>query len=138
MEPNGTPGTGHDVTSTEAVQIGGPDGRERLGTTRVANEVVARIAALAALEVKGVAAMYQASGQQLDRILRRPVAHRGVRVELLPDDTLRLDLNVVMEAGTDLPAMGAEVQRRVADAIDKMLGLGLREVNVFVSEVVFA
>jgi uncharacterized alkaline shock family protein YloU len=125
------------MTSTEAVQLGGSDGRERLGTTRVANEVVARIAALAALEVSGVAAMYQASGQQLDRILRRPVAHRGVRVELLPDDTLRLDLNVVMEAGTDLPAMGAEVQRRVADAIDKMLGLGLREVNVFVSEVVF-
>jgi uncharacterized alkaline shock family protein YloU len=81
--------------------------------------------------------MYQASGQQLDRILRRPVAHRGVRVELLPDDTLKIDLNVVMEAGTDLPAMGGEVQRRVADAIDKMLGLGLNEVNVFVSEVVF-
>jgi uncharacterized alkaline shock family protein YloU len=125
------------MTSTEPVQLGGSDGRERLGTTRVANEVVARIAALAALEVPGVAAMYQASGQQLDRILRRPVAHRGVRVELLPDDTLKIDLNVVMEAGTDLPAMGGEVQRRVADAIDKMLGLGLNEVNVFVSEVVF-
>jgi uncharacterized alkaline shock family protein YloU len=125
------------MTSTDPVQLGGADGRERLGTTRVANEVVARIAALAALEVPGVAAMYQASGQQLDRILRRPVAHRGVRVELLPDDTLKIDLNVVMEAGTDLPAMGGEVQRRVADAIDKMLGLGLNEVNVFVSEVVF-
>ena len=60
-----------------------------------------------------------------------------MRVELLSDDRLRLDLYVVMTAGTELPAMGAEVQRRVADAIDRMLGLGIAEVNVSVSEVVF-
>jgi uncharacterized alkaline shock family protein YloU len=124
--------------ATEQLQIAGADGRQRLGTTRVANEVVARIAALSALGVSGVAGMYQAGGQQLDRILRRPVAHRGVRVEMLPDDSLRLDLYVVIAAGTDLPAMGAEVQNRVADAIDKMLGLRIAEINVFVSEVVFA
>ena len=117
---------------------GGSGDRQRLGTVRVANEVVAWIAALAALEVDGVHAMYQASGQQLDRILRRPAAHRGVRVELLPDDRLKLDLYVVMDAGTHLPVMGAEVQRRVADAIDRMLGLAIAEVNVFISEVIFA
>jgi uncharacterized alkaline shock family protein YloU len=124
--------------ATEQLQIAAADGRQRLGTTRVANEVVARIAALSALGVSGVAGMYQAGGQQLDRILRRPVAHRGVRVEMLPDDSLRLDLYVVIAAGTDLPAMGAEVQNHVADAIDKMLGLRIAEINVFVSEVVFA
>jgi uncharacterized alkaline shock family protein YloU len=119
--------------------VHGTGGRERLGTVRVANEVVARISALAALEVDGVHAMYQAGGsQQLDRILRRPAAHRGVRVELLDDDRLRLDLFVVMEAGTHLPVMGATVQSRVADAIDRMLGLAIAEVNVFVSEVVFS
>lgn len=122
------------------LDIPGDDGRQRLGATRVANEVVAQIAALTALEVRGVHAMYHASGNQgqLDRILRRTGAHRGVRVELMDDDTLRLDLYVVMEEGTDLPRMGAEVQRQVADAIDRMLGLGLRAVNVFVSEVAFS
>jgi len=34
--------------------------------------------------------------------------------------------------------MGAEVQRRVARAIEKMLGLDLTEVNVYVNEVVFS
>jgi uncharacterized alkaline shock family protein YloU len=33
--------------------------------------------------------------------------------------------------------VGAEVQRRVADAIDRMLDLRVSEVNVFVSEIVF-
>lgn len=122
----------------ETLQLQSPDGRTRQGTTRVANEVVARIAALAALEVPGVRALYNSAGQSIDRILRRGVAHRGVRVEMQPDATLKLDLFVVMEAGTELPRMGADVQRRVADAIDRMLGLELAEVNVLVSEVVFA
>lgn len=119
-----------------------PDGGDRhgeLGRVRVANEVVAQIAALTALGVRGVHAMYQAGGsQQIDRILRRGSAHKGVRVALQADSSLRLDLFVVMEAGTELPRMGAEVQRRVAENIDKQLGLELAEVNVFISEVAFA
>ncbi|MFN2451631.1 MAG: Asp23/Gls24 family envelope stress response protein [Candidatus Dormibacteria bacterium] len=119
------------------LQIGeAGDGRDRLGTTRVANDVVAWIAALSALEVAGVHAMYRPGGQSIDRILRRPVAHRGVRVEV-DGDTLHLDLWVVMEAGTDLPATGAAVQRRVADAVERMLGLSVVELNVYISEVVF-
>jgi len=96
-------------SSLPPLQLAEPTGRERLGTTRVANEVVAWIAALAALEVPGVHAMYQAGGQTVDRILRRPAAHRGVKVVMQPDDTLQIDMHVVMEAGADLPEMGAEV-----------------------------
>ena len=118
------------------LEISGGDGREGSGATRVANEVVASIAALAALQVDGVDAMYHPAGQQIDRILRRVYAHRGVRVEL-SDDGLHLDLWIVIQAGGSVPAIGAEVQRRVADAVDRMLGLRVAEVNVFVSEVIF-
>lgn len=123
--------------ATAPVELDRPSPRLHLGAIRVANEVVARIAALSALEAPGVVALYHPAGQSLERILRRGAAHHGVRVELLSDDRLRLDVYVVIEAGTDVPRMGAEVQQRVADAIDKMLGLGVAEVNVFVSEVVF-
>jgi len=112
------------------------NGRVSLGSTRVANEVVASIAALAALQVSGVHSMYQPGGQQIERIVRRSHAHRGVRVELV-DDALKLDVYLVMESGGNVPAVGAEVQRRVADAIDRMLDLRVASVNVFVSEVVF-
>jgi uncharacterized alkaline shock family protein YloU len=114
---------------------GGP-GRETLGVTRVANDVVAWIAALTALQVDGVHAMYRPGGQSIDRILRRRVAHRGARVELRADG-LRIDLWIVMEAGANVAAVGAEVQGAVGDAICRMLGMPLAAVNVFVSEVVF-
>ncbi len=111
-------------------------GDGELGVTRVANDVVAWIAALTALQVEGVHAMYRPGGQSIDRILRRRVAHRGVRVEMR-DDALRIDLWVVMVAGANVAAVGVQVQRAVADAIRQMLGLPLAAVNVFVSEVVF-
>ncbi|HEX4755533.1 MAG TPA: Asp23/Gls24 family envelope stress response protein [Candidatus Dormibacteraeota bacterium] len=121
----------------EAMEIGGDDdGRDTIGATRVANDVVAWIAALTALQVSGVHAMYRPSGQSIDRILRRRLAHRGARVELR-DDGLRIDLWIVMEAGANVAAVGAQVQRAVGDAIRRMLGLPLSAVNVFVSEVVF-
>ena len=111
-------------------------GRESLGVTRVANDVVAWIAALTALQVDGVHAMYRPGGQSIDRILRRRVAHRGARVELRGDG-LRIDLWIVMEAGANVAAVGAEVQRSVGDAIRRMLGMPLAAINVFISEVVF-
>jgi uncharacterized alkaline shock family protein YloU len=112
------------------------DGSTPLGTTRVANEVVASIAALAALQVEGVHAMYRPGDVSIDRIVRRSQAHRGVRVELR-DDALHLDLYIVIEAGTNVAVVGAAVQQRVAEAIDRMLDLRVAEVNIFVSEVVF-
>jgi uncharacterized alkaline shock family protein YloU len=115
-----------------------PEVRRPLGVTRVANEVVAWIAVLTALQVPGVHAMYQAAGQSLERILRRSHAHRGARVELRDDSTLDVDLWVVVLSGHSVPKVGAEVQQRVADAIDRMLGLEVGDINVHVSEVVFA
>ena len=119
-----------------SLELSAGDGRRVIGATRVANDVVAWIAALTALQVDGVAAMYRPGGQSIDRILRRRHAHRGARVELR-DDGLLIDLWIVMEAGANVAAVGAQVQRAVGDAIRRMLGLELHAVNVFVSEVVF-
>jgi uncharacterized alkaline shock family protein YloU len=124
-----------EMAQTMEIDDGG-EGREPLGVTRVANDVVAWIAALTALQVDGVHAMYRPGGQSIDRILRRRVAHRGAKVELRGDG-LRIDLWIVMEAGANVAAVGAEVQSAVGDAIRRMLGLPLAAVNVFVSEVVF-
>ena len=123
------------VDTVEITDEGPPS--SAFGATRVANDVVSWITALTALGVEGVHAMYRPSGQSIDRILRRRVAHRGAHVEVRPDG-LVIDLWIVVNAGANVAAVGARVQREVADAIERMLGLNLVAVNVFVSEVVFA
>jgi uncharacterized alkaline shock family protein YloU len=127
-----------EASAGPATDGGRPDGRRPLGVTRVTNEVVAWIAVLTALQVPGVHAMYQAVGQSLERILRRSHAHRGARVELRDDSTLDVDLWVVVVSGHSVPKVGSEVQHRVADAVERMLGLQVGTINVHVSEVVFA
>jgi uncharacterized alkaline shock family protein YloU len=100
--------------------------------------VVAWIAALAALDVDGVHAMSHPGGQQIDRILRRPVAHRGVRVRFDGEGALAIDAWIAMESGGNVPVVGAQVQQAIANAIRRMLDMRLVEANIFVSEVVFA
>jgi uncharacterized alkaline shock family protein YloU len=42
-----------------------------------------------------------------------------------------------MRADANLAAVGGEVQRRVARALERMLGMRVKEVNVHVSAIVF-
>ncbi len=112
---------------------GAPTGRP--GRVRVATEVVASIAALAVLDCQGVAAMCAPQGASVDRLLRRQHGHKGVRVTMLDSTTLRLDLHLAMRASASLPELTEEVQRRVSDAVAKMLGLEVAEVNLHVVDV---
>jgi uncharacterized alkaline shock family protein YloU len=105
-----------------------------LGSVKVANEVIAHIASLTACQVQGVAGMYPAGARDGRRILSPASAHKGVKVDL-SEDSLTVDLFLVVEHSAHVPTVAAEVQRQVRDAIDKMLGLEVREVNLFIGDV---
>ena len=107
-----------------------------LGTVKVANEVIAHIASLTASQVQGIAGLYPAGARDGSRVLTAAVAHKGVRVDL-SNDILQLDLFLVVDHSAHVPTVAAEVQRQVVDAIDKMLGLEVRQVNVFIGDVRF-
>jgi uncharacterized alkaline shock family protein YloU len=107
-----------------------------LGSVKVANEVIAHIASLTACQVQGIAGMYPAGARDGHRVLEPASAHKGVRVDM-GTDSLQLELFLVVDASVHVPTVAAEVQRQVADAIDKMLGLEVRQVNVFIGDVRF-
>lgn len=106
-----------------------------LGSVKVANEVIAHIASLTATQVQGVAGMY-AAGSREGRLLAPASAYKGVRVDN-SEGGLQLELFLVMDHSALVPAVAAEVQRQVADAIDKMLGLEVRQVNIFIGDIRF-
>jgi len=53
------------------------------------------------------------------------------------NESLNLELVLIVDHSAHVPTVAAEVQRQVADAIDKMLGLEVRQVNIFVGDVRF-
>jgi len=106
------------------------------GSVKVANEVIAHIASLTACQVQGIAGMYPARSRDGHRVLPANTSYKGVRVEM-GNDVLNLELFVIVDHSAHVPTVAAEVQRQVAEQIDKMLGLEVRQVNVFVGDVRF-
>jgi uncharacterized alkaline shock family protein YloU len=107
-----------------------------LGSVKVANEVIAHIASLTAGQVQGIVGMYPARSHDGHRLLPANSSYKGVRVDM-GNESLNLELFVIVDHSAHVPTVAAEVQRQVADAIDKMLGLEVRQVNVFVGDVRF-
>ncbi|HYM66146.1 MAG TPA: Asp23/Gls24 family envelope stress response protein, partial [Patescibacteria group bacterium] len=65
-------------------------------------------------------------------------AHRGVRVHIEGDRAIHLEVFISVASGAKLADVAAAVQSNVVEATERMLGLEVGEVNVFVSSVAFA
>lgn len=102
---------------------------ETLGTVKIADDVVAMIAALAATEVDGVAAMNgNVANEFLSRVGVKGLA-KGVRVDIL-NKKVKVELAVTVEYGFNIPATCQSVQNKVKSAIENMTGLEVTDVNI--------
>lgn len=104
------------------------------GTVKIANDVVAMIAGLAATEVDGVGAM---SGNITDELMGKVgIANiamkkqtKGVKVDIL-EGTVSVDLALTLEYGYNIPATCNKVQEKVKGAIETMTGFEVSDVNI--------
>ena len=94
------------------------------GHSVISPDVLASYAADAAREVAGVRGLIES---QLHR-------HRGVRI-VEDDGAVGVELHVAVEWGADVPALGAEVQRRVASYLERMADVTPDSVDVVVDEI---
>ena len=102
---------------------------EEIGSVKIAGDVVAMIAALAATEVEGVAAM---SGNMTNEFLSRVGVRntaKGTRVEVL-QKKVKVDLAITIEYGFNIPATCQRVQTKVKNAVENMTGLEVTDVNI--------
>lgn len=110
--------------------------RTELGELRIANEVVAIVAGLAATEVEGVAGMSGGIAGGIAEMLGRKNLSKGVKVEV-GEEQAAVDLFVVVEYGVRIPDVAWKIQENVKRAIETMTGLEVVEVNVHVQGVHF-
>ena len=126
---------GHDDS---IVNIARMDHAAPPGTVRVANEVIASIAGMAAREVDGVEGLDEANARHFGDWIKRETAHRGVRVVLDGEQKIHLDVFLTVGADAVLRDVAEKVQDNVIEAVQRMLALEVAEVNVFVSSIAFA
>ena len=106
----------------------------KLGEVKIADEVVAMIAGLAATEVEGVDSMAGNITNELVGKLGMKNLSKGVKVEV-SEEHVSVDLSLNMKYGYSLPAVSEKVQERVRTAIETMTGLTVLEVNIKIAGV---
>ena len=101
---------------------------EKFGEVRIADEVVAIIAGLAASEVEGVASMAGNVTRDLIEKLGMKSLSKGVKITM-DEDTVRVALAINIRYGYSVPST-CTIQEKVKTAIETMTGLDVAEVNV--------
>lgn len=110
------------------------------GQIKIEDEVVEKIAALAALEVSGVAGLggRREASETMEAVRQRIGAHDraepGVRA-LVTENEISLDLALIVEYGSVVIDVAKVVKSNVARTVGLMLGMRVSAVNVTVEDV---
>ncbi|HAT46291.1 MAG TPA: Asp23/Gls24 family envelope stress response protein [Ktedonobacter sp.] len=103
------------------------------GVVRVARQVLSTIVINTALQIPGVIRMAQVS-DQWSRLLGREVPKQGVTLTI-KDNTVIADLYIVVANDANIVNVGSAVQDEVAASLEHMVGMHVREVNVYIQDV---
>ncbi len=106
------------------------------GNVRIANDVVAKIAGMAALETPGIAAMSGGLSEGWAKRLSGKNVQKGVTVEVGQLETA-IDLRIIVLYETPIHEVCRMLQQNVREAVENMTGLKVVEVNVKVEGVAF-
>ena len=80
--------------------------------------------------VKGMAARSVRDG--LYHLLRKESMSKGVRVDFHEDNSISVDLHIMVDNGINLTAVGASIISEVRYVITKYTGTQVRAVNVYI------
>ena len=107
------------------------------GSVNVSTNVYTDIGGTAATNcfgVKGMAARSLTDG--VYHVLRKESANKGVLVHFHEDDTISVDLHIIVDNGVNLNAVGESIISEVRYVVTKCTGTQVRAVNVYVDSMV--
>lgn len=106
------------------------------GTISISSDVFTNIAGMAAstcFGVKGMAARSRADG--LVRLLRSEAMGKGVLVTYNDDNTVSIELHIMIDHGVNIAAVGPAIINKVSYEVTKMTGTEVKAVNVYIDSI---
>ncbi|WP_458121801.1 Asp23/Gls24 family envelope stress response protein [Paenibacillus sp. Z6-24] len=114
---------------TESLQL-------EMGTIKIADDVVSKVAGMAALETPGIAAMSGGLSEGFAKRLSGKNVQKGVTVEVGQSEAA-IDLRIIVLYETPIHEVCRMLQQNVREAVENLTGLKVVEVNVKVEGVAF-
>ena len=107
---------------------------DTIGEVRIARDVVANIAGIAATEVEGVAATVGNISNEVMNKVGIKTLSKAIRVEM-DETSCKVAIGLIMKYGYHIPSTCKKVQERVTMSIENMTGLKVADVNIRVAGV---
>lgn len=107
-----------------------------IGKIKIADNVAAAIANIAAQEVNGVIRVTGSSTSSIGEIFGKKNYSKGVKISMEEEGTI-VELALVIEHDINIVALAQNVQNSVKDAVESMTGINVKEVNVTISDIIF-
>ena len=104
---------------------------DKNGGTKISNDVISVISGMAVKEIEGV---YSLAEDKDSEVYSNKMLSKGISVEL-KDEQIEVYLNMIVKYGYDVNEVAREVQLKIKDALENMIGFKVRSVNVNVSGV---
>ncbi len=104
------------------------------GKVKIADEVVTSIAALAAMEVEGVAGMSGNGNNEILNIVGVKNPNKSSKVEVI-GKSVKIELAICIKYGYNIPSTCQQVQVKVKNAVENTTGLEVTDVNIRIAEI---
>lgn len=105
------------------------------GVITIENEVIARIAGMAAMECYGIVGMAAKTVKDgIVHLLKKESLTKGIRLSV-EDNKITLELHIIVEYGTNIAAIAESVMSTVKYTVEDSVGLPVAAVNVCVEGV---
>jgi len=106
------------------------------GEISVSSAVFTNITGAAATNCFGVKGMaYRSMTDGLVHLLRREAMGKGVDITYNEDNTVSIELHIIVENGVNITTVCRSIMSEVKYVVTKNTGVTVREVNVFVDSV---
>jgi uncharacterized alkaline shock family protein YloU len=107
------------------------------GTVTIAPEVLVTIAQLTTQDTEGVHEMSPAWTREVNRFFGNEHVGDGVQIKV-EDGEVMVDLYVIVDHDVNMLQLGRTLQSEVTRAIEEMVGMNVRTVNVHIEDVHYA
>ena len=107
------------------------------GEISVSSAVFSNITGMAATNCFGVKGMaYRSMTDGLVHLLRREAMSKGVNVIYNEDESISIELHIIVENGVNIPAVCRSIMNEVRYVMNKNTGAEVRAVDVFVDSMI--
>ncbi len=105
-----------------------------MGSVKIADDVLAKIAILAAQEVEGIATPASTKTTDLMKNIGYDPSIRGSKIEVY-GKKVRVDIALTVEYGYNIPATCQKAQNKIQNTIENMTDLEVTDVNIRIAGV---